>query len=84
MIHCADEIQAVLKEVQLSSPTSTNVPTQTIVECIEAAETITLCAQHQKSIVDDILTVSKLDSDLLVISPSPVQPVAIARQAVKM
>ncbi|CAI4211980.1 unnamed protein product, partial [Parascedosporium putredinis] len=37
-----------------------------------------------KSIVDDILTVSKLDSNLLVITPVPSQPVEIIRRAVKM
>lgn len=30
----------------------------------EAATTITLCAQHQKNVVDDVLTLSKLDSRL--------------------
>ncbi len=33
---------------------------------IDSAETIVECAQHQKRIVDDILTMSKLDSKLLV------------------
>lgn len=81
MIHCADEIQTVLKDPVFGGA---NVPGDMVHECIEAAETIALCAQHQKSIVDDILTVSKLDSDLLLITPTLVEPAAIARQAVKM
>lgn len=52
--------------------------------CIEAAETIAMCAQHQKGIVDDILTISKLDSDLLVITPIVVEPASVVRRAVKM
>lgn len=51
---------------------------------IDAAETIQLCAQHQKSIVDDILTISKLDSNLVLITPVPVRPVRILQQALKM
>jgi len=47
---------------------------------IDAAETIQLCAQHQKSIVDDILTISKLDSNLVLITPIPVRPVKIFQQ----
>lgn len=80
MIHCADEIQSVLKDVESTSA----VPGNFVRECMDAAATIVYCAQHQKSIVDDILTVSKLDSDLLVITPTTVDPIEVARQAVKM
>jgi hypothetical protein len=38
----------------------------------------------QKSIVDDILTISKLDSNLLVITPVAYQPLTVAQRAVKM
>ncbi|GAB7350822.1 hypothetical protein MBLNU459_g1357t1 [Dothideomycetes sp. NU459] len=79
MIHCADEIQAVLKEVKMDNSNEVAIK-----DCLEAASTISLCAHHQKNIVDDILTVSKLDSDLLLITPTSVDPVAITRQAVKM
>lgn len=37
-----------------------------------------------EAIVDDILTVSKLDSNLLKITPVAVKPVEIAKRAVKM
>ncbi|OCL05665.1 hypothetical protein AOQ84DRAFT_93812 [Glonium stellatum] len=50
----------------------------------DAAKTIILCAQHQKRIVDDILTLSKLDSNLLEVSPEKVQPVVLVQRAVKM
>ncbi|KLU90858.1 hypothetical protein MAPG_09383 [Magnaporthiopsis poae ATCC 64411] len=59
-------------------------PTDVIESCVEAAHTIALCVQHQKSIVDDILTISKLDSNLLLITPVPTQPLTILRRAVKM
>ncbi|KAK0387807.1 hypothetical protein NLU13_4052 [Sarocladium strictum] len=53
-------------------------------DSIENAETIVTCAQHQKRIVDDILTMSKLDSKLLAVTPCTVNPVEIVLDAVKM
>ncbi|KAK6854914.1 sensory transduction histidine kinase [Apiospora arundinis] len=46
---------------------------------INSTNTIMYCVQHQKQIVDDVLTLSKLDADLLVVSPIPVQPVTLVR-----
>ncbi|KAJ9144314.1 Hybrid signal transduction histidine kinase K [Coniochaeta hoffmannii] len=81
ILQCADDISSALEVYQ----TSKAHPPQDVVEsCVDAAHTISLCVQHQKSIVDDILTVSKLDSNLLVITPVPSQPEAILRRAVKM
>ncbi|KAK4494259.1 hypothetical protein PRZ48_014557 [Zasmidium cellare] len=57
---------------------------RTVEEIVDAAETIILCAQHQKRIVDDILTLSKLDASLLVISPEKVQPPMLVTKALKM
>lgn len=51
---------------------------------IDNAETIVSCAQHQKRIVDDILTMSKLDSSLLTITPTTVDPVKMVQEALKM
>ena len=51
---------------------------------IDSAETIVGCAQHQKRIVDDILTMSKLDSKLLAITPITVNPVQMVKEALKM
>lgn len=81
ILQCADDISSALEVYQASKAP----PPQDVVEsCVDAAQTISLCVQHQKSIVDDILTVSKLDSNLLVITPVPSQPEAILRRAVKM
>jgi signal transduction histidine kinase/CheY-like chemotaxis protein len=52
--------------------------------CIENAEIIVTCAQHQKRIVDDILTMSKLDSQLLAITPVTVNTVDVVQEALKM
>jgi signal transduction histidine kinase len=39
---------------------------------------------HQKRIIDDILTLSRLDSNLLLVSPAPSQPIQLVRSALKM
>ncbi|KAK2589752.1 hypothetical protein QQS21_012572 [Conoideocrella luteorostrata] len=52
--------------------------------CLDAANTINLCASHQKRIVNDILTLSKLDSNLLAVAPGDVQPVKVVQSVLKM
>lgn len=51
---------------------------------IENASTIIMCAKHQKRIVDDVLTLSKLKYTMLSISPGPAQLPVFTRQTVKM
>lgn len=53
-------------------------------QTLDAAQTIAQCAQHMRHIVDDILTISKLDSGLLVITPVDAQPESLLKHAVKM
>ncbi|KAJ4148121.1 hypothetical protein LMH87_002607 [Akanthomyces muscarius] len=50
----------------------------------DAAKTINLCASHQKRIVDDILTLSKLDSKLMTINPVSVQPIQVVERVLTM
>ena len=76
---CADDIRDTLSQHSFASSDA-----KVVEDCIEAANNIALCVQHQKSIVDDILTVSKLDSNLLLITPVPVQPVAVIHRAMSM
>ncbi|TVY44423.1 Hybrid signal transduction histidine kinase K [Lachnellula occidentalis] len=84
VLQCADGISTSLNELLAEKANLDPKLISTIEGAIESAETIQLCAQHQKSIVDDILTISKLDSDLLLITPDPVQPVQVVQQALKM
>jgi PAS domain S-box-containing protein len=51
---------------------------------LDSAQTIILCAQHQGRIVDDILTLSKLDSNLLVVSPDTVDMPGLMEKCFKM
>jgi CheY-like chemotaxis protein len=76
---CADDIRDTLGQHNFAEGDTT-----VIQDCIEAANNIALCVQHQKSIVDDILTVSKLDSNLLLITPVPTQPIAVIQRAMSM
>ncbi|KAK0632800.1 hypothetical protein B0T14DRAFT_445817 [Immersiella caudata] len=83
ILQCADEISSCLNRYKTTdvNPETLN---QLIDSCMEAANTISLCASHQKRIVDDILTLSKLDSNLLLVTPVDVQPVKVVQNVLKM
>jgi signal transduction histidine kinase len=96
LIGCADEIITSLSELRAkarsggdSNDHSTH-RSETLKylylldEAIEAADIIIYCAMHQKRIIDDILTLSRLDSNLLLVSPEPSQPIQLVRSALKM
>jgi signal transduction histidine kinase len=63
ILQCADEVSASLGDIDLT--TTPRVTREAIENSIDAAKTIVLCSQHQKRIVDDVLTMSKLDSKML-------------------
>jgi signal transduction histidine kinase len=53
-------------------------------DIVDAAQTIILCANFQKKIVDDILTLSKLDASLLEIAPDKAQIPQLVEKALRM
>jgi signal transduction histidine kinase len=53
-------------------------------DLVDAAQTIILCANFQKKIVDDILTLSKLDASLLEIAPDKAQIPQLVEKALRM
>lgn len=55
-----------------------------LTNCLDAAQTIASCSTHQKNIVNDILTLSKLDAKLLLVTPIAVQPVKLLENAQRM
>lgn len=83
ILQLADEIDSSLTP-PAEDETSVTIPRHTAASIIDAAQTIMLCAQHQKNIVDDVLTISKLDSNLLVITPDTVRPTELIHRALKM
>lgn len=50
----------------------------------EAVDTIQWCGRHQRQIIDDVLTISKLDSDLLTLAPLETKPADVIEQVLKM
>ena len=83
IVQCADSIIAAHKSFGKS--TDYQKVYQSILETtVDAAETIVQCSKHMKTIVDDVLTMSKLDSGLFVMTPVDVKFDSIARDAVKM
>jgi PAS domain S-box-containing protein len=83
ILQCADEISTRLGEFRVNGQ-STTIDDELLANSIDAAQTIMLCAQHQKTIVDDVLTLSKLDSQMLLVTPVDVQPVVVVQRALKM
>lgn len=81
ILQCADEIVNSLSDVRSKVTTG---DTSIYDDNIDAAQTIALCAQHQKRIVDDVLTLSKIDSALMVVAPVDVQPPTVVQRALKM
>ncbi|KAL5375637.1 hypothetical protein PMIN06_010523 [Paraphaeosphaeria minitans] len=90
VVQCADSVISTLQQVIPKELDSTNSKTQIqrmnegISTCIDNLQTIVSCSLHQKRIIDDVLTLSKLDSNLLQISPMLVQPSSVVSGAMKM
>ncbi|KAL6706669.1 hypothetical protein ACN47E_005211 [Coniothyrium glycines] len=83
IVQCADSIISMHNE--FSDSKDNQIGYQKIIETtIDAAETIVQCSKHMKTIVDDVLTMSKLDSGLFAMTPVDVRLESIARNAVKM
>ncbi|KAH6530217.1 hypothetical protein HBI81_097810 [Parastagonospora nodorum] len=82
IVHCADAIASAMDGLKL-----TDMPTEileSLNENVQSANIILQCANHQKRIIDDILTLSKLDSMLLSITPVPVRPQKLVDSIVSM
>lgn len=72
IVHCTDDI---INDAR-NGASSSNI--------LEAAETIAYCTQHIRNIVGDVLTLSKLDSRLVDICPTPSKPVEVVQEALKI
>jgi signal transduction histidine kinase len=81
----ADSIISSLQSNDLASSDRVHNLTGAIVDdIVDASNTIILCAQFQKKIVDDILTLSKLDASLLEIAPDKTQIPQLVEKALRM
>ena len=82
ILQCSDEIASSLTTFRESGKQT--IEEELLNSCLDAAQIISLCSQHQKRIVDDILTLSKLDSHLLLVTPVHAQPLTVVQRALKM
>lgn len=84
IVHCADAITSAIEECQAEL---SNIPKPclgALNDNMASANIILQCANHQKRIIDDVLTLSKLDSMLLSITPTPVKPAKLASSIVNI
>jgi signal transduction histidine kinase/AmiR/NasT family two-component response regulator len=77
LVHCVQDINDALQKESDDGQVNTK-------QIAESLETIDLCISHQKTIVDDVLSFSKLDSSMLGITPQVCQPEQQLRSTLKM
>ncbi|EMD91903.1 hypothetical protein COCC4DRAFT_174771 [Bipolaris maydis ATCC 48331] len=70
VLHLAEEVKEVTKEIGAGRD---EIRDQ-IADVLDAADTILLCVSHQNTLVDDILSFSKLDSMMLSLVPRETKP----------
>ncbi|KAG9202642.1 hypothetical protein G6514_004134 [Epicoccum nigrum] len=80
VMHLAEEVKDVTREIGNKHE---DVSEQ-VSEIMDAADTILLCVSHQNTLVDDILSFSKLDSMMLSLVPRVVRPKWEFSQALKV
>ena len=82
IMHCADAVVAMSEEHG-----SAEIPgelSELFEETKQNATIILQCVKHQRRILDDVLTLSKLDSTLLSITPAAVETSNLVRSIVDM
>lgn len=80
IFQCAHELTENMKRKLMNGEGTTGEQLETLNESLELATTITYCANHQKRIVDDVLTLSKLDARLLQVFPESTNPIKLYRE----
>ncbi|KAL5119046.1 hypothetical protein ACEQ8H_002970 [Pleosporales sp. CAS-2024a] len=80
VLHLAEEVCEVIQQIGHTHPDLKGP----VADILDAAETILLCVSHQNTLVDDILSFSKLDSMMLSLVPREVRPKWEFSQALKV
>lgn len=86
-MHCADAMLETTNQIIGTYVTTDDIPAEPreLLDTVrESAQTKLQCANHQRRIVDDVLTISKLEAGLLVITPVDVRPSIEIYHALKM
>ncbi|KAK5123204.1 hypothetical protein LTR85_003403 [Meristemomyces frigidus] len=74
VLHCSEDIEDAIADRD-------HVDFEAIKE---AVETINLCISHQRRLVDDVLSFSKLDASMLTLTPNPCRPSRQLADSLKM
>lgn len=86
IVHCADSISMSLDDFKAKEDTSKI--SESILEALtanaSAAAVILDCCKHQKRIIDDVLTLSRLEATLLTVKPSAVRPTELVNSVIAM
>lgn len=80
-LQCSEEISSIAKsglQTVTEHDTMVSLPLSDLQDVFHAAEIIEQCTMHQKRIVDDILTLSKMEGGMLPFNTSPAQPLVLA------
>lgn len=80
IFQCAYELTENIKDKLKNGEGTQAQRLASLNESLDLATTITYCANHQKRIVDDVLTLSKLDARLLQIFPESTNPIKLYRE----
>jgi hypothetical protein len=85
VVQCAESVQpSIATPAESESESESSSIREEIDSSLDALQTIVSCSLHQKRVIDDVLTLSKLDSNLIVITPVRVQPTVVVSEAMKM
>lgn len=82
ILQASDTARQSLERVKGNLPRSGSPPE--LEDALQAIGMIELCANHQKRIIDDTLTMSKLDSRLLLVTPVDTQPTEVVKKVMRM
>lgn len=74
VLHCAEDIEEAIQDENRVD----------VAMIKESVETINLCIQHQQTIVNDVLSFSKLDASMLSLGPKPCLPSQHFANSLKM
>jgi signal transduction histidine kinase/AmiR/NasT family two-component response regulator len=84
IVHCTDAITTAVEECRASVVDMPAACLEALNDNMQSAKIVLQCAHHQKRIIDDVLTLSKLDSMLLSITPVAVKPAKLIDSVLKI
>ena len=86
ILQCAEGLTIFLRDLKANryGKRPDHLNDEILEEQLDTSSTVSVCGEHQTRIVDDILTLSKLDSGLLVVTPCASQPASIVQKTLKI